>query len=465
MGDHLVNAFGDMILAARGAGAGIADAKTALSDRELVDIATALAADIARTAGRPRAVVAVALPLDADAVVHLLAAIIGDHTICFLDPSAAPDRRDAIVQALAPHVLVDADGMRALTGARPDDAATAAAGYIAMSSGSTGGALKGVLSTWEALAAFAPHGAEALELDAGALWAEVSHPAYDMAMTNLLVALSAGSGIRVAGGLGDRLRPLRLIDRVGATHVRLAPRFVELAAAEQRPAGTLRVWGSGGDRFQLAHVGQLFEMGVPVVVNTYGSSETTGFASAARLDAADGAPATGGPGGLAPIGHGTVGDWRTELVDHDGAHMLRIRSPHLPQGYLFGEAGEYPRWESPQSVLTGDVGVQIGEDLFCLGRAGRRVKRRGSFVDLDDIDATIRSSAGIASFTVLTPSGDLLSIVEGPGEDVAALQRDLPSVLRPEVLPDGLIPVRQIPRLGNGKIDHAAALALAESAG
>lgn len=450
-----------MVLAARSGAArdaGVADARSLVSDRELVAAAREIAASVKRESGRERPVVAVCLPLSVDAIAHLLAAILGDHSVCFLDPSAPAERREAILDALAPHALVDETGVRRRAGGRTDDVAGDGAGYLAMSSGSTGGAPKAVLSTWSALAAFAGPGAESLELDATACWGEISHPAYDMAMTNLLLALASGSAVRVSGSLGDRLRPLRFAARASATHVRLAPRFADLAAAEQRPDHALRVWGSGGDRFQNAHLGQLFAAGIPLVVNTYGTSETTGFASTARLTATD---EVAGLHGSVPIGRGVVGDWRTDLTDDD-ASMLRIRSPHLPRGYLFGEPGEYPRWESQDAVLTGDVGARVGDDLYCLGRTGRRVKRNGSFVDLDAIDAVLREAKDLVSFTVLTRSGELISIVEHPEAQLGGVRRDLPRLLRPEVLPDELVPVRQLPRLGNGKIDHVAALALVQ---
>ncbi|ERG64551.1 hypothetical protein L332_08835 [Agrococcus pavilionensis RW1] len=449
-----------MVLAARrsaGRDAGVGDARGLLSDRDVIAAAETIVARVTRESGRAHPVVAVCLPVSVDAVTQLVAAILGDYTICFLDPSAPLERREAILAALAPHVVVDEAGVR--TTGRSDDGSPDAPGYLAMSSGSTGGAPKAVLSTWSAIAAFAGPGAEALELDATGCWGEISHPAYDMAMTNLLLALTSGAGLRVSSSLGDRLRPLRFAARARATHMRLAPRFADLAAAEQSPGHVLRVWGSGGDRFQAAHVAQLFGAGIPLIVNTYGTSETTGFASAARLSATD---ELRDLHGSVPIGRGAVGEWRTELTVEDDMQMLRIRSPHLPQGYRFGEPGEYPSWQSADAVLTGDVGARVGDDLYCLGRAGRRVKRNGSFADLDAIDAVLREAHGIVSFTVVTRSGELVSLVELQEEGTAAVKRDLAGLLRPDILPERLVPVRQLPRLGNGKVDHVAALALAQ---
>jgi hypothetical protein len=38
----------------------------------------------------------------------------------------------------------------------------------------------------------------------------------------------------------------------------------------------------------------------------------------------------------------------------------------------------------------------------------------------------------------------------------------LASLLRPDMLPERLIPVSQLPRLGNGKVDHTAVHVLVE---
>ncbi|MFE6509846.1 AMP-binding protein [Nocardioides sp. NPDC057767] len=443
----------------------IADRRTSVGPDGLVDAAEELRLALVAAAGVSRPLVAVALPLSTDAVVALVAAILGDLSICFVDPSAPEEHRRSLVQALHPDVVLDRSGIRAVVSSSPAEPRTA--GYVAMSSGSTGGGPKGVVSAWAGIDAFVPHGAAALDLDASSAWAEVSHLSYDLAMTNLLVALAAGSSLHLSGALGDRLRPLGFCARIAATHLRLAPRFIDLAAAERVDAAprTLRVWGSGGDRLSATDAQRVFDLGVATVVNTYGTSETIGFASAARFAAGDELPTVHGALG---IGRGAVGAWRTSLSadGDDGAPaegMLAIESPHLPDGYLFGTPnGEYPRWDSPERVLTGDLGVRRGDDFFCLGRAGRRVKRSASFVDLDALDAEVKQAFGVATFTAATPAGDLVSLVEGPATQLDDLRRGLPTVLRPDSVPDLLVPVAQLPRLGNGKIDQAAAQALAE---
>lgn len=412
-----------------------------------------------------RPMVVAALPLSVDALAVLAAAVVGEFSLCFVDPSAPEDRRRAVLEAVSADVVVDSAGVHATTTAgreTPETAETASgpAGYVAMSSGSTGGGPKGVLSPWTAVDAFVGAGAEALDLDHEAVWAEVTHPSYDLAMTNLLVALAAGCSLQVGSALGDRLRPLRYADLAGATHLRLAPRFVDLAAAEGRPApSSLRVWGSGGDRLAAAGARRILALGVGTVVNTYGTSETVGFACAARLTDPEAVPESHG---VATIGQGPVGPWRTDV---DPTGMLTISSPHLPRGYLFGTpTGGFPRWEGDR-VLTGDLGERVDGHLFCLGRADRRVKRSGSFVDLDELDAQVSGRFGTAVLTVATSAGDLVSLVEADPDDLTDLGHRLPRLLRPDTVPDRLVPVVRLPRLGNGKVDHAAALAIAEVGG
>jgi acyl-CoA synthetase (AMP-forming)/AMP-acid ligase II len=208
---------------------------------------------------------------------------------------------------------------------------------------------------------------------------------------------------------------------------------------------------------------------VPEVVNTYGTSESLGFASSAVFRAGADVPAVNG---AATIGRGRVGPWRVEVAMAEGAEMLAVRTPHLPGPYLFGEAsGGFPSWVAEDVLLTGDTGTAERSLLFCTGRAGRKVKRHGRFVDLDRVDTAVRAHHRVASFTTVSAAGELVCLVEAGGEALADLEASLPAVLTPDVLPSRLVPVARLPRLGNGKIDHgqakvlvAQALADAESA-
>jgi acyl-CoA synthetase (AMP-forming)/AMP-acid ligase II len=441
----------------------VADRRTAVSLADAVRRAEDVAAAVLRVSARRDPVVAVELRSSVDAVVHVLGAVLGDYTLCLVDPAGGAPRRDAVLAAVDPDVRVDSHGIGPLRRRHPG---RWSGGYVAMSSGSTGGAPKGVLSTWACLADFVPHGAGVLQLDSSACWAEPSHPAYDLAMTNWLMVLATGASLHVSGSLADRLRPLGMAARVGATHVRLAPRFIELATSEHQRGTTapLRVWGSGGDRLSPRQARKVFGLGVPTLVNTYGSSETAGFASAATITQRDTPVAVHG---ALTVGAGSLGGWAVEAmvetIDGQPQELLAVRSPHLAGQYLFGgEEQQYPRWE-PDRLVTGDLGTWAGGELFCLGRAGRLVKRSASFVNLDEVDVTLRSHRGLATYTVVTRAGALVTLVEGQTQQqLTDVRAGLTSLLAPEVVPDALVPVAKLPLLHNGKADQAGALAIAE---
>lgn len=453
--------------AARAPGSVVADSRTTLAIADALREAEDLAGAISRTSSRERPVVAVVLPASVTAVTHLLAAVLGEHTVCFLDPGSGP-RTAAVLDALDPDVVVDADGIRPRD-TRPDPPDPGPPGYVAMSSGTTGAGAKGVLTTWACLADFLPHGADALDLDGASSWAEPTHPSYDLALTNWLLALGAGASLHVSGSLADRVRPLAFLARREATHVRLAPGYVDLAVAEAG-RGTpcaVRVWGSGGDRLTPAQATAVLGLGRTTLVNTYGTSETAGFASAAAYASAD---EVRHRDGSVSVGRGRVGPWRVDLVTDEAVpggregEVLAIHSPHVGEGYLFGGHGQdYPRWE-PGRVVTGDRGVVADGDVYCLGRVGRLVKRSAGFVNLDDVDTAIRDARDLVTYTVATRGGSLVTLVEGDGHPLAAVREDLATRVSPGVLPDRLVPVRSLPRLGNGKTDQAGAVRLAERA-
>ncbi|WP_169787664.1 AMP-binding protein [Luteipulveratus mongoliensis] len=438
----------DVLIADRSGGLSLAEARQDASD---------LVTEIRAASSVVRPTVAVRLPLGSRAALCLTTAILHDLTVVFLDPAWPDERTKAVLTAVRPHVVIDQEGVRA---GDSDGAATElVSGYLAMTSGSTGAAPKGVLAPWASVSRFVAAGAAELELDAAAVWAEPTPLSYDMAITNVLLALASGAQLQL-GSTADGLRPLRFATRVGATHVRLAPRSVELAVAERRSAPpSLRVWGSGGDRLRTSHVRAVHELGIPAVVNTYGTSETIGFASAARLLTGADVPEHEG---VVTVGDGRVGDWSVQL---DSDQLLAIHSEWAPGGYRFGgqDGDGYPRWSSTGGVVTGDIGVHDGTNFFCLGRSGRRVKRHGIFIDLDYVDDLLERAHGVASFTFQDPSGRLLTIAEIDADRVTNVRKALAEVVTSEQLPESLIPVARVPRLANGKVDQRQARELGAS--
>ena len=440
----------------------VADRRTSLPIDEVVRRADDLSVQARAVTGCEVPVVAVALPSSADVVVHLVAAVLGGYTVCFLDPTAPGDKSAVVQAALRPDAVADSTGLHRTDGAGSEELEP---GYIAMSSGSTGGGPKGVLTTWESLADFLPNGVEALRLDQSSCWAEPSHPGFDLALTNWLLALSAGASLHVSSSLVDLLRPLAFTGRVGATHVRLAPRFVDLAVAEGEHGARaqLEVWGSGGDRLAPAQAERVLELGVKALVNTYGTSETGGFASAATFTSVD---QISERHGSVSVGGGRVGSWGLEATtgapDRPDDTLLAVTTPWVGFGYLFGGDGvEFPRWDLGR-VVTGDRGVEYDGHWFCFGRSGRQVKRSATFVNLDEVDLELREQQGLVTFTVATTVGLLVTLAEGSSTEPEVILDRLSTAVARDLLPDLLVHVPRLPRLGNGKIDQAGAGRIAE---
>ena len=205
------------------------------------------------------------------------------------------------------------------------------------------------------------------------------------------------------------------------------------------------------------------------VRTTYGSSETAGGCVYDR------APLPG---------------VRLRVLDPDptGAGRLEISSPTLATGYLTAEggtdaspftAGSAPVEGSSRAFLTSDL-AQIGEDgaLSILGRADDVINTGGRKVLPQDVERAIERSLmlrGMVRASVVVGVADpewgqrveaLVTLEPGlDPEDASSLVR---SALRTSEVPAHMIPkqvhvVAELPLLGIGKVDRAAARRLAES--
>ena len=205
------------------------------------------------------------------------------------------------------------------------------------------------------------------------------------------------------------------------------------------------------------------------VRTTYGSSETAGGCVYDR------APLPG---------------VRLRVLDPDptGAGRLEISSPTLATGYLTAEggtdaspftAGSAPVEGSSRAFLTSDL-AQLGEDgaLSILGRADDVINTGGRKVLPQDVERAIERSLmlrGMVRASVVVGVADpewgqrveaLVTLEPGlDPEDASSLVR---SALRTSEVPAHMIPkqvhvVAELPLLGIGKVDRAAARRLAES--
>ncbi|MEL5955397.1 amino acid adenylation domain-containing protein [Streptomyces sp. CLV115] len=245
--------------------------------------------------------------------------------------------------------------------------------------------------------------------------------------------------------------------------------------AEEAPgafAGVREVW-AGGDVVPPEAVRRVMDNCPDVtVVNGYGPTETTTFASTHRihrpLDYA----------GAVPIGEPLdnhrlyVLDAGLGLVPPGAPGELYIAGAGLAQGYLnrasltaerfvadpYGPAGA-------RMYRTGDlVRWNLEGSLEYLGRADQQVKLRGFRIELGEIESALTAHESVGQATVLVREdrpGDkrlaaYLVAADGARIDTDAVHREISGALPEYMVPSAFVVLDEIPLTTNGKVDRRA---------
>ncbi|NUP26471.1 MAG: amino acid adenylation domain-containing protein, partial [Nocardia sp.] len=463
----------------------------ALTYRQLDERANRLARRLIRHGGRPGTLVAVALPRSLDTIVTIWAAAKAGAAFLPMDPNLPPERIEFLLSdsgttlgltdsvsrqhlpdtvdwlivdtatdtgSDAPEItapVTDADRGGPI---RPDHPA-----YVIYTSGSTG-TPKGVLVAHRALADVVAAQRRLLGVDRDSTVLQVASPNFDASIFELLMAHGSGGRLVVAppdvyGGpeLAELIRHEHI------SHAVLTPSA--LATLPHDGLGELRTLSSAGEP-----VGpELVDRWAPgrTMVNLYGPSETTIWATADSALAA-GAPVTiGGPVG--PVSATVLDTW-LRPVPAGVAGELYLFGPGLADGYIgrtglssarfvacpFGDPGH-------RMYRTGDIVRRNRDDaLEFVGRNDFQVKVRGNRVELGEVDAALGARADIA-FAVTVPRSTegrpvaLVSyVVPEPGTTVtgAELTAALAEALPPYMVPAAVILLDELPLTSNGKLDR-----------
>ncbi|WP_410581903.1 non-ribosomal peptide synthase/polyketide synthase [Amycolatopsis sp. lyj-108] len=298
--------------------------------------------------------------------------------------------------------------------------------------------------------------------------------AFDASTYELWVPLLNGGEVVVAppGDLDvDRLR--QLITRHGVTALWLTAGLFRLVAQEEPDCftGVREVW-TGGDVVPAETVRRVLACCPgPAVVDGYGPTETTTFASAFRMTSAESVP------DVVPIGTPLDGmrafvlDARLRLVPRGVVGELYVAGPGLARGYVdragataerflanpFGEPGS-------RCYRTGDLVRWRSDDtLEFVGRADDQVKIRGFRVEPSEIEAALTERADVAQAAVLarTDAGRkrlVAYVVPAPGTapDATAVRRSLAEVLPDYLVPSAIVLLDALPLSPNGKLDRRA---------
>ncbi len=439
--------------------------------RELDELSGALAARIA-----PGRTVAVTGRDRLDHLVGLLAALRAGATYLPLDREA-PEERNRWIREDAGATLDLTDGeLTGDTAAASDRGAEppAGAGYLIYTSGTTGRP-KGVHVPLAALTGHLAAAVDRFGLTADDVVLHLARPTVDVAVEQVLTALSVGACLVVPER--QLLAPdalLDLLDTEGVTVANLpAGYFQEVVPAlrdrgRDRAPRTLRLMISGSDRLHPdAAASWWAATGVPLL-NAYGPTETVVTATTHRLagPAQDGA-------GVVPIGT-PLGDRRAYVLDDrlrpvtapGEAGELYLGGPLLASGY-HGRPGQTagrfladPFAPEPGARMyrTGDVVRREAPDapLEFVGRADHQVKIRGFRVEPGEIEQLLAAHPTVAGAVVLAHEGRLAAYVTGAAPDPGALRAHLAERLPEHMVPATVTVLDAFPLTAGGKVDRAA---------
>ncbi|WP_406252134.1 amino acid adenylation domain-containing protein [Streptomyces atratus] len=344
--------------------------------------------------------------------------------------------------------------------------------YAMFTSGSTG-VPKGVAVTHRNVA----------DLAAQTMYANGNHTrvlfhsamAFDASTYEMWVPwLNGGTLVVAPAGHLDAAAYEELIAEHGITALWLTAGLFRVMAEEvpEAFAGVREVW-AGGDVVPPEAVRRVMDRCPDVtVVNGYGPTETTTFATTHRihrpLDYAGAIP-IGEPldnhrlyvldEGLRLVPPGTPGELYVAGAGLAQGYLDRpsltadrfVADPYGPAGTRMYRTGDLVRWNHEGSVEY-------------LGRADQQVKLRGFRIELGEIESTLTAQEEVGQATVVVREdrpGDkrlaaYLVAADGARIDTEAVRREIAGTLPEYMVPSAFVVLDEIPLTVNGKVDRRA---------
>jgi amino acid adenylation domain-containing protein len=393
-------------------------------------------------------------------------------TLVLTDTGGGALAREALprIPALRVDQVIAAGGPDARLGIPvPPDAPA----YVYYTSGSTGRP-KGVVDVHRNVLHNVLRYTNSLGIDGGDRLTLVQSPGFSGAVSSLFGALLNGGSVfpydvrrHGAAGLGSWL----VRERITIYHS--VPALFRLAAESAPAFPDLRLIRLEGDRMTRRDwlvFRERFRDDC-VLVNGLGATEC-GLVRQYFIDRA--MPVSDG---VVPVGH-PVEDMEVVVVDEAGRPVapgavgeITVRSRYLALGYhgrpdLTARAfASHPNEPGVRIYRTGDLG-RLGPDgcLDHLGRRDARLRIRGEWVDLADVEAALLGLEGVREAAARAHGEDtgdprLVGYIvpgEGPALTVTALRAGLASRLSPAALPSAYVLLASLPLTENGKVDRAA---------
>ncbi|OLZ48146.1 non-ribosomal peptide synthetase module [Streptomyces amritsarensis] len=365
-------------------------------------------------------------------------------------------------------------GGRPVDGSDPDSPA-----FIMFTSGSTGRP-KGVLVPHRAIAELvtAP---DYVTLGGRDRVLFHSPMTFDASTFEVWVALANGAAVVVCTEQRPSLEDLaRHVERHGVTVAFFTTAlFHQLAARRSRVFGQLRTVVVGGEAMAAAQAREVLTAFPWLeLVNGYGPTETTTFATAHRVTAQDceaqipiGRPICGATAHvLDAAGHPVADGERGELWI--GGSRLAHGYTGLPE--LTAEKFVEHASIGGRLYRTGDIASRRPDGVLHFhGRNDDQVKVRGFRIEPAEVEHALREQPDVDDAAVTvdgagTPEARLVAFVvaaPGPVPAGAALRERLTAVLPAHLVPDAVTVLDRLPLTPAGKVDRRALTARAHTAG
>ncbi|GAA1563713.1 hypothetical protein GCM10009827_101650 [Dactylosporangium maewongense] len=461
------------------------DAGTTLTYRELTDRADAVARDLAWLDVTTEQVVGVCYPRSVDGLVQILGVLRAGAATLYLDPDWPEQRLQHMTAACAVQLVLDPwYGLRVLEIHQPPAAVLLPTVhgplcYAVFTSGSTG-TPKGVLIEHPGVLNMTAELARIFQVGPGTTVLQFANWAWDAAMCEILLTLTAGGTLALAppavrsGGpaLADLLR------RHAVNVVTLTPSVLDALPTADLPA--LRTVVSVGEP---CHPALVARWAGPhrQVFNGYGPTEATVAATVAACT----------PGADIHIGT-TLPNVTTRVVDERGHDVtpgmvgeLLIGGIGVARGYASNPAATAARFTTDEHgrrwYHTGDhVTCRPDGALTYIGRSDDQIKIRGHRIELGEIEHVIAEHPAVRSCAVTAVADQLVAFIVA--NDASALggqpagptsePDQLPGLvlaharthLATFAVPSTGIVVSALPLTSNGKLDRDMLTAWAAAA-
>ena len=350
--------------------------------------------------------------------------------------------------------------------------------YIEFTSGTTG-APKGVEISAAALQRYLQSMSDWFPLTPGDRVAETSELSFDISVNNMFSAWDAGASLHILPA-SAAIGAVKFIREHEITYWYSVPSIVTLLAqvktlkpgvlpslkrsffaGEPLPAASAEAWMEAAPNSTLE--------------NLYGPTEAT--VVCLRQDVTR-PPRVTPERGIVALGR-PYPDMRVAILDGERRPLpvgergeIALCGPQLASGYLDQPeltAARFPWIDGERWYLTGDLGYLDAEGVaHMLGRIDNQVKVLGNRVELEEVDAHLRRSAGTTSAAAVawpvrhgTASG-IVGFVGKTEVSAAAIAEAMRKALPAYMVPNSIVAIEALPLNANGKVDRKALASLLE---